>query len=402
MSGDRSNNSSPLRSETPNGEPTPQKDSNEEQEDPANKDFRKRFKADLFAGHVPTKVDDQQKAQMMGFIAYAQNINESVKLLCMSKLVALVHSSHDKNRIFVTGNAMMSTKLSSSKQAIEKAITQLHEHPIINVPHLRRCQLLDRQERHVRNEKSVSTNYLHGPHVTQMTLQQNPNLQVGPANNAGGMGRRTMREALEVLHELTAKYIDLSDYRKNSCLDINKCLPMKESHIDDDDDANATDITKSTLGNQIAKIKRDADQDELDPKELKRIKTLKKRRKLQHSFMCAANLRPWEENVKHKDYCEIKPGAQFWFKSALQDFDQRDRRAINIFIKKYVKPEQEMMQLGISKSRSLIGGGPMSNGKNIIHGPNGQGMKLSFNNVLGITDEVEMYGNNPNGMYQGD
>jgi len=76
---------------------------------------------------------------MMGFIAYAQNINETIKLLCMSKLVALVHSNHDKNRIFVTGNAMMSTKLSSSKQAIEKAIRQLEEHPAISIPYLRRC-----------------------------------------------------------------------------------------------------------------------------------------------------------------------------------------------------------------------------------------------------------------------
>jgi hypothetical protein len=95
----------------------------------------------------------------MGFIAYAQNINESIKLLCMSKLVALVHSTHDKNRIFVTGNAMMSTKLSSSKQAIEKAVAQLEAHPAINIPYLRRCQLLDRHERNARTEKNqISTN----------------------------------------------------------------------------------------------------------------------------------------------------------------------------------------------------------------------------------------------------
>jgi hypothetical protein len=101
---------------------------------------------------------------MMGFIAFAQNLNETVKLQCMSKLVQLIHSSHDKNRIFVTGNAMMSTKLSSSKQAIEKAINQLHDHPNLNIPYIRRCQLLDRQERTVRTDKSsVSANYLHGP-----------------------------------------------------------------------------------------------------------------------------------------------------------------------------------------------------------------------------------------------
>ena len=249
---------------------------------------------------------------------------------------------------------------------------------------------MDRQERHVRTEKnSVSTNYLHGPHVTQMNLTQNPGLQVGPANSGGGMGRRTMREALEVVHDLTAKYIDLNDYRKAACVDIKS---IKDTHVDEEDDANATDVTKSTLGVQIAKLRKDVDPDELDPKELKRIKMLKKRRKLQHSFLYAGNLKSWEENIKHKDYCEIKPGAQFWFKTALQDFDQRDRRAINLFMKKNVKPESEMMQLGISKSRSILGGGPL--GKNIIHGGRGENLKISLNNVLGLTDEIEVYGNN--------
>lgn len=53
-----------------------------------------------------------------------------------------------------------------------------------------------------------------------------------------------------------------------------------------------------------------------------------------------------------------------------------------------------MMQLGISKSRSILGGGPYGNGKNIIHGGRGDNLKISLNNVLnGLTDEMEMYGN---------
>lgn len=43
----------------------------EEQDNPDNKDFQKRFNADIFAGIIPTKVDEQQKSQMMGFISYA-------------------------------------------------------------------------------------------------------------------------------------------------------------------------------------------------------------------------------------------------------------------------------------------------------------------------------------------
>lgn len=207
----------------------------------------------------------------MGFIAYAQNINETVKLLCMSKLVALVHSTHDKNRIFVTGNAMMSTKLSSSKAAIDKAIRNLEAHPSINIPYLRRCQLLDRQERNARTEKNqISTNLLHGPTVTSMSITQNPNFQVGPANSGGGIGRRTMREALEVIYDLQAKYIDLHDYRKHSCIDINKCLPLKETNSEDE--GGSPDVVKSALN---GKLKKEVDLDELDSKELKRIKTLK-------------------------------------------------------------------------------------------------------------------------------
>ena len=51
--------------------------------------------------------------------------------------------------------------------------------------------------------------------------------------------------------------------------------------------------------------KKDPEADDIDAKELKRIKILKKRRKIQNSFQYAANLKQWEENIKHKDYCEI-------------------------------------------------------------------------------------------------
>lgn len=84
---------------------------------------------------------------MMGFVAYAQNLNETVKLLTMSKVVQLTSSCTEKNRIFVTGSAMMSTKLSASKQAIDNAIQDLLQHPPISVPFLKRCQLLEKHDR---------------------------------------------------------------------------------------------------------------------------------------------------------------------------------------------------------------------------------------------------------------
>ena len=50
-----------------------------------------------------------------------------------------------------------------------------------------------------------------------------------------------------------------------------------------------------------------------------------------------------------------------------------------------------MLQLGLSKSRSILGGGPtIGNGKNIIHGNRGDNLKISLNNMLnGLTDDVE-------------
>jgi len=74
----------------------------------------------------------------------------------------------------------------------------------------------------------------------------------------------------------------------------------------------------------------------------------------------------------------------------VQDFEQRDRRAIHQFIKTHVKPESEMLQMGLSKSRSILGGGPIGNGKNIIHGNRGDNLKISLNNMLnGMNDDVE-------------
>lgn len=63
---------------------------------------------------------------------------------------------------------------------------------------------------------------------------------------------------------------------------------------------------------------------------------------------------------------------------------------MNQFIKTHVKAESEMIQLGISKSRSILGGGPYGNGKHIIHGGRGDNLKISLNNMLnGFNDDPE-------------
>ena len=111
-----------------------------------------------------------------------------------------------------------------------------------------------------------------------------------------------MREALEVINDLQAKYIDLSEYKRVSCVEITKAS-VKDSSEDVglDDSSNVYDF-------QIKKLS-SKDIEDMDSKELKRYKLNKKKRKLMNSFLFADNLKQWEENIKHKDYCEIKPGS---------------------------------------------------------------------------------------------
>lgn len=69
-------------------------------------------------------MDEHERKQMMGFIAYAQNLENTIKLMTFNKNTSL-NESHDKNRIFVTGLTMFSAKLSTSKAAQEKVVDQL-------------------------------------------------------------------------------------------------------------------------------------------------------------------------------------------------------------------------------------------------------------------------------------
>ena len=85
------------------------------------------------------------------------------------------------------------------------------------------------------------------------------------------------------------------------------------------------------------------DLEELDPKELKRIKLIKKRRKLKHSFFYIANLKIWSENSNNTETKLMKPEPSFWFKSTLFDFELREKRAYNLFIKTWIKSDNEIM-----------------------------------------------------------
>ncbi len=138
---------------------------------------------------VPKQLDDHEKAQMMGFIAYALNIENSVKMMSFSKLISL-NEPHEKNRIFVTGTSMMSAKASASSAAVNKVCDQL-ERLEIKRDKLKRCNFLDR-------------------HTRQNALKK-------------------MKEALQVAVDLQSKYVELPEFKRVSCIDIERAVPPIKS-----------------------------------------------------------------------------------------------------------------------------------------------------------------------------
>ena len=123
---------------------------------------------------------------MMGFIAYAQNIENTVKLMTCSKLIQL-NEPHEKNRIFVTGHSMMSTKISSSEASINKAYSQL-------------------QRTEIKRDKVKRANFL-------------------DRNTRSGILRK-MRDSLQVAIDLQTRYMDLNEFKRLSCVDIDGLYPL--------------------------------------------------------------------------------------------------------------------------------------------------------------------------------
>ena len=124
----------------------------------------------------------------MGFIAYAHHIESSCKLLSFNKHLQL-NEVHEKNRIFVTGTSCMSTKMGSSVTAQAKAVEALNKQPIF-FDQIKRGFMLDRHNRNTAMKK--------------------------------------MRDCLQTVIEMQNKYVDLADYKKYCCIDIEKAVPMPE------------------------------------------------------------------------------------------------------------------------------------------------------------------------------
>ena len=79
-------------------------------------------------GVVPK--DIEQRKEMMSFIAYANNLECSCKLISSSKQVQFSENPHEKNRIYLSGTSIMSTKLPVGLAHCKKICDQLREQPV--------------------------------------------------------------------------------------------------------------------------------------------------------------------------------------------------------------------------------------------------------------------------------
>jgi len=81
-------------------------------------------------GVVPKDIEN--KKEMLSFIAYPPHIENTCKLMSQNKMCQFSQDGHhDKNRIFVSGTSIMSTKLQVSKEQATKLCDELKKCDIV-------------------------------------------------------------------------------------------------------------------------------------------------------------------------------------------------------------------------------------------------------------------------------
>ena len=126
---------------------TPAKDERDESnsEDSENDDYVESpspgEKSNLFKGVIPKDLDT--KKEMMSFIVYPQNLENACKLISCNKVVSFGDGPHEKNRIFMSGSTIMSTKLTISMQNSKRVCDQILAQDF-TLAKLKRSNVLDK------------------------------------------------------------------------------------------------------------------------------------------------------------------------------------------------------------------------------------------------------------------
>ena len=74
-------------------------------------------------GVVPK--DMESKKEMMSFIGYSQHLEDCCRFMTFSKLIHLNDGPNDKNRIFISGTSVMSTKMTTTAGQSKKLCDEL-------------------------------------------------------------------------------------------------------------------------------------------------------------------------------------------------------------------------------------------------------------------------------------
>jgi hypothetical protein len=95
----------------------------EEEEEEENDDEKKSLRPKAIVGVIPK--DIEKSKEIMSFIAYAQHLETACKLISCNKNTSFVDNPTDKNRIYLSGTSIMSTKLTVSMEHCRKICGQL-------------------------------------------------------------------------------------------------------------------------------------------------------------------------------------------------------------------------------------------------------------------------------------
>ena len=134
-------------------------------------------------GVVPKDMDAMK--EYMSFVAYGHHLENTCKMASCNKQFYL-NDGDDKNRLYCTGQTMMSAKLSVNMANSRKLCEDLQNEYIFN-NRVKREFFLEKQPRNQTVNK--------------------------------------MKQILANVAELTSKYVELSDFKKYSCLSIEQAVP---------------------------------------------------------------------------------------------------------------------------------------------------------------------------------
>lgn len=82
--------------------------------------------------HSIAPKDIEMKKELMSYVAYNTHLENCCKLITCSKSVNFSDNPNDKNRVYMSGNAIMSMKLTVSLAQSKKHCDQLRQTPLFN------------------------------------------------------------------------------------------------------------------------------------------------------------------------------------------------------------------------------------------------------------------------------